>query len=206
MIVKSPPSSLTETTPAAAGVRVESGGSHLPRQRAGLGRPLLLMVSALAVAAMGLGAWFLLDEPRLEPRAAPPVEFQTVQGERVSLPSLRGQVVLVSFWGEACPVCERQMAAIIPMLEQWQARGLVAIAVAAPNLSVRSVREFASRHVLPHAGAVDPKGEIARQLGPILVLPTHVLIDRRGMIVQRLEGDVPPARLEGRVSEALAGG
>ena len=61
---------------------------------------------------------------------------------------------------------------------------------------MRKVLEFASRHALPHAGGVDPTSEIARQLGPIQVLPTHVVIDRQGMIVQRLEGDVPTARLE----------
>jgi len=205
MIIDTPPS-LTDSTPAAAAVRVESGGSHPPRQRAGLGRPVLLMAAALAVAAMGLGAWFLMDEPRLEPRAAPPVEFQTALGERISLPALRGRVVLVSFWGEACPACERQMPAIVQMQQQWLAQGLVTIAVATPELPVRKVLEFASRHALPHAGGVDPTREIAHQLGPIQVLPTHVVIDRQGMIVQRLEGDVPTARLEGRISEALAGG
>lgn len=164
------------------------------------------MAAALAVAAMGLGAWFLLDDPHLEPRAAPPIEFQTAQGERISLAALRGRVVLVSFWGETCPLCERQMPAIVQMQQQWQAQGLVAIAVAAPDLAANRVLEFASRHDLPRAGGIDPTGAIARQLGPIHVLPTHVLIDRHGMIVQRLEGDVPEARLEGRISEALAGG
>ena len=205
MIIDTPPS-LTDSTPASGAVRVESGGSHSPRQRVGLGRPALLMAAALAVAAMGLGAWFLMDEPQLEPRAAPPVEFQTALGERISLPALRGRVVLVSFWGEACPQCERQMPAIVQMQQQWQAQGLVTIAVATPDLSARKVLEFASRHALPHAGGVDPTSEIARQLGPIQVLPTHVVIDRQGMIVQRLAGDVPAARLEGRISEALAGG
>ena len=205
MIIDTPPS-LTDSTPASGAVRVESGGSHSPRQRVGLGRPALLMAAALAVAAMGLGAWFLMDEPQLEPRAAPPVEFQTALGERISLPALRGRVVLVSFWGEACPQCERQMPAIVQMQQQWLAQGLVTIAVATPDLSARKVLEFASRHALPHAGGVDPTSEIARQLGPIQVLPTHVVIDRQGMIVQRLAGDVPAARLEGRISEALAGG
>ena len=205
MIIDTPPS-LTDSTPASGAVRVESGGSHSPRQRVGLGRPALLMAAALAVAAMGLGAWFLMDEPQLEPRAAPPVEFQTALGERISLPALRGRVVLVSFWGETCPQCERQMPAIVQMQQQWQAQGLVTIAVATPDLSARKVLEFASRHALPHAGGVDPTSEIARQLGPIQVLPTHVVIDRQGMIVQRLAGDVPAARLEGRISEALAGG
>ena len=205
MIIDTPPS-LTDSTPASGAVRVESGGSHSPRQRVGLGRPALLMAAALAVAAMGLGAWFLMDEPQLEPRAAPPVEFQTALGERISLPALRGRVVLVSFWGETCPQCERQMPAIVQMQQQWLAQGLVTIAVATPDLSARKVLEFASRHALPHAGGVDPTSEIARQLGPIQVLPTHVVIDRQGMIVQRLAGDVPAARLEGRISEALAGG
>lgn len=205
MIVETPPPTLTEPT-AGPVARVESGGSQLPRGRTGYGRPVLLMAAAFAVAAMGLGALFLLDDPQLEPRAAPPLEFQTVQGERISLPALRGRVVLVSFWGEACPVCERQMPAIVQMQQQWQAQGLVAVAVAAPDLSVRKVLDFASRHALTRASGMDPSGDIARQLGPIQVLPTHVLIDRHGMIVQRLEGDVPTARLEGRISEALAGG
>ena len=206
MIVKTPAPAMTETTPASGVVRIESGGSQLPRGRTGYGRPVLLMAAALAVAAMGLGALFLLDDSQPEPRAAPAIEFQTAQGERISLPALRGRVVLVTFWGEACPLCERQMPAVVQMQQQWQAQGLTAIAVAAPDLAVAKVLDFASRHVLPRASGIDPAGDIARQLGPIHVLPTHVLIDRHGMIVQRLEGDVPAARLEGRISEVLAGG
>ncbi|HPU51252.1 MAG TPA: TlpA disulfide reductase family protein [Burkholderiaceae bacterium] len=201
-----PPNRLSDPAPAAAVALVESGGSHRTRRRAGLGRPVLLMGAALSVAALGMAAWLFLEDPQPEPRAAPRLDIPLVRGDSLNLSALHGKVVLVSFWGESCPACERQMPVVSLLQQRWQAQGLVVVVVAPAHVSARQVLDYSTRHALPSVSGLDPSGEIARQLGPIQSLPAHVLIDRRGMIVQRLEGDVPAARLEGRVAEALAGG
>ncbi len=194
-----------ELTPHA-GEAPQSGAnrSHVPRHSGAPRRAGLLSLAAFAVATMGLASWLLLERPAVQPRPAPPVDFVALDGQRLALRSYQGQVLLVSFWRADCPACDRQMSMVSRLHHQLHNQGLRAIAVSAPDQSAVKARDFARRLALTFPSALDARGELARQLGPIDSLPAHILVDRNGMIVQRLDGDVSPALLEGRISEALA--
>lgn len=60
---------------------------------------------------------------------APSLKLERVDGKTVDLESLKGKVVLLSFWATWCPPCRREL----PMLEQLQqvlgAQGVEVIAV-----------------------------------------------------------------------------
>ncbi len=54
--------------------------------------------------------------------AAPAFELPTLEGGKVSLASLRGQVVFVNFWATWCPPCQAEMPSMMALGRELEAR------------------------------------------------------------------------------------
>jgi thiol-disulfide isomerase/thioredoxin len=78
--------------------------SHTPVNRSWL--KALGAIVVIVVAAVG---YFSLSTEK----AAPPVTFTSLSGEKVSLQSLRGKVVMVNFWATSCTTCVHEMPQMV---------------------------------------------------------------------------------------------
>ena len=65
------------------------------------------------IAAVGLALAIVVYVLVAQKRPAPQVTFNTLAGKAVSLQSLRGKVVLVSFWATTCPGCIKEMPELV---------------------------------------------------------------------------------------------
>jgi thiol-disulfide isomerase/thioredoxin/outer membrane lipoprotein-sorting protein len=118
--------------------------------------------------------------PSLVGSIAPEVNFESTNGQSVSLTSFRGKPVLIEFWATWCGPC----VAALPMLERLyaaaQAHGVVVITVDEDETA-----EKASKYLAAHRNATWPNyhddGEINRKL-PGDGLPQFVLISASGKI------------------------
>ena len=135
--------------------------------------------------------------------AAPPVNFVSIQGEKIAISSLRGRVVLVNFWATDCVICVKEMPDMVRTYDRYRDRGLEFIAVAMRHDAPNRVLDYTEKNRLPFKVALDPMGELAMAFGSVTFTPTTFVIDRRGKIVARIQGAPDFAKLQKLLEEKL---
>jgi peroxiredoxin len=138
------------------------------------------------------------------PELAPDVGYTLLDGRPGTLREHRGQVLLVTFWATSCASCIRKMPHWVAAHHRYQARGYVTLAVAMRHDPPALVARFAESRRLPFGVVIDNTGAVARAFGDVKLTPTTVLIDRQGVIVQRVVGEPDMATLQGQVERLLA--
>ncbi|GAC1406215.1 MAG: TlpA disulfide reductase family protein [Burkholderiaceae bacterium] len=120
---------------------------------------------------------------------APDVTFTALSGQRVTLKSLRGKVVMVNFWATSCTTCVHEMPRMIDTYMRYKDRGLDFIAVAMSYDPPNYVLNFTQTRKLPFMVSLDPQGLLAKSFGDVTLTPTTFLIDKNGNIVKRYVGE-----------------
>lgn len=129
---------------------------------------------------------------------APAYAAATLDGDTVSLESLRGRVVLLNVWATWCAPCRWEMPALERLYRAYRDRGLEVAAVsvdAAPgqiglfNAAGGEVRSMVDELGLSFTILLDPEGIVQRRFG-VTGLPTTFLIGRDGRVVDVVLGPV----------------
>jgi thiol-disulfide isomerase/thioredoxin len=114
------------------------------------------------------------------------VRGKGLSGEVVDLAAYRGKVVLIQYWASWCEPCKTDMAALKDLLVRYGRSGFGIIGV---NLdgSLEDLTAFLAENPLPwkqifEEGGLDSRP--ANELG-ILTLPTMILVDQQGRVVDR---------------------
>lgn len=126
---------------------------------------------------------------------SPDFTLPTLDGETVTLSGLRGRVVLLNIWASWCPPCRAEMPAMQRVWEEYQARGLVVLAV---NSTIQDTpadaQTFVSENGLTFPVLLDTGGEVTR-LYRVSSLPTSFFI--------RADGTIREVVIGGPMAEAL---
>jgi len=183
-------------------------------------RRALLAGLGIGAGALALGAFQFApfgspfgDAPRRARRRdqgqAP--ELAGVEGwinaEPTTLSALRGRVVLLEFWAFACSNCIRTIPHLRALHQEYQAQGLTVIGVHTPEFPRERIRANVEAAVrrwrVDYPVALDPAAQTWRAYD-VRAWPTRVLIDRRGHIVLRLEGEGEDDAVERLIRAELA--
>jgi peroxiredoxin len=139
-----------------------------------------MLVSGLVVAGCSSG-----EEPAtiVQPdNTAPDFQLQSLDGQMVTLSSLRGRPVMLNFWASWCRPCQAEMSFIQEAFEDedWREQGLVILAV---NLgeSRSKAKEFMEDNGLSFVVLLDADQSLAEGYN-IRGIPTTFFIDKNGII------------------------
>jgi len=115
--------------------------------------------------------------------AVPGFELVSLQGDKVSLPSLRGRPVLLNLWATWCLPCIEEFPELAALQERHRGEGLAVVGVNVDAADrIDRVRKFVADRKVPFAVWLDPKMSIAEALR-VQTLPATFVIDREGRIV-----------------------
>lgn len=119
------------------------------------------------------------------PRMGSPVpsyEAVDLQGEMVSLESLKGQVVLLNMWATWCAPCRQETPFLQELYEQHEAEGFRIVGASMDTGSAADqVEMFKEEYGVTYTILLDPqmRGMDSYQ---VLGLPATFLIDREGIL------------------------
>jgi thiol-disulfide isomerase/thioredoxin len=126
----------------------------------------------------------------------PAVTFKNLQGEDVSLASLKGKVVLVNFWATWCEPCRVEIPWMIGFQQKYAEKGFTIVGVAMDEEGKSVVEPYVQKtqfDVDGHSATMNypivlGNDELAEKFGGLIGLPTTVLISRDGKIQKRYIG------------------
>ena len=147
-------------------------------------RYFLIALSFLFLTAEAPSPWSI-DE--LVGKKAPEFTLKDMNDKAVSLSSLKGNVVLISFWATWCPPCRDEMPSLNRLYREFRNRGLAIVAVSTDR-SASLVKDFLGKTPVDFPVLMDSGSKVARQF-KVFSLPTTFLLDRNGAIVQKYLGE-----------------
>jgi thiol-disulfide isomerase/thioredoxin len=111
--------------------------------------------------------------------AAPPFELVDLEGQTVSLKSLRGRPVVLNFWATWCGPCRAEM----PMLAAWARSHPDAVVLGiSVDRDPEAVRRLVPTLDVPYRILLDSRHEVATAYG-VDTYPTTFRLDENGQIL-----------------------
>ena len=158
--------------------------------------------SGVALSARGRAS-----APRLVPVAqraeATGFTLPAMEGGNATLADYAGRVLLLNFWATWCRPCRIEMPWFLEFQDAFAERGLAVLGVSVDD-DWDVVRAFLEQNPVDYRVALADTAERLAPFGPITVLPTTWLIDRRGRLAATHVGLVDRAVLESEIQRLLA--
>jgi len=121
-------------------------------------------------------------------KPAPAFTLTDINGKKVSLSDFKDKVVLLNFWATWCGPCKAEMPWLNNLHTTFKNEGFVVLAVSI-DPSDKPVRSFVTEKGITFPVLMDPDKEAYFDLYAVFALPTSFLIDRNGIIVEKIMGD-----------------
>ncbi len=124
--------------------------------------------------------------------SSPAISGKDIRGELFSLDQLKGKVVIIFFWTNSC--CGAKLKQLEPFYRQYKDKGMEILAVDVGD-SKEIVESFAQANGITFTLKTDENGETSKRYG-IFGFPTIFIIDRNGIIREKIHGDAQTGVLE----------
>jgi thiol-disulfide isomerase/thioredoxin len=136
----------------------------------------------------------------------PQVSGVTLTGQRLSLSSYRGKVVVLNFWASWCSPCRSEAPVLDQLSRTYQAKGVQFIGVNIKDPGQANGAAYERSFGIRYPSLYDPAGQVLlafRDTVPPAAIPSTLVIDRTGHIAARIIGSVDYTSL-GKQLSALA--
>ena len=184
-------------------LRLKLGIALLRQSRTDEGKQELNTVIKLSpnAAEAELARKFIADPRRAQEAFAPDFEVTTLDGEKLELSKLAGRIVVLDFWATWCPPCVEGVPELQKLVKKYPRDRLVLISISGDS-SEEKWRAFIAKKHMEWAQYWDKDHHI-RDLFAVQAFPTYLVIDREGIIRQRVVGTDPHASVAFRLDPIL---
>lgn len=148
----------------------------------------LLVLVALGGAAAAVG----LDAPAQAASAASDFTLRDINGNSVSLASLKGKVIIVSFWATWCGPCKEEMPHLQAMYAELADKGLVVLSISSDDARTSSrVKPYIQSKGYTFPVLLDTDSAVTGVYNPNKTLPWTVVIGKDFTVAETHAGYNP---------------
>jgi peroxiredoxin len=130
----------------------------------------------------------------------PGISGTDIHGEFVSLNQFKGNVTVLYFWTKSC--CGERIKQLEPYYSMNKHKGLAILAINVGNTR-EIVESYAKNNGLTFMLQTDERSMTSREYG-VFGFPTIFILDREGIIRNKILGDIDTMQLEKVVAQYLA--
>lgn len=159
---------------------------------------LVFITLVLAIAPLGAAP----PKKSLLNRPAPPFTRTALDNKPVDLGALRGRVVLLNFWATWCAPCQIEMPRFVEWQEKYKRQGLSILGVSMDD-DAGQVRGLLKKRPVNYPIVMGDEN-LGLAYGGVLGLPVTYLIDRKGVIRARYQGQTQLGAMEKRIQDLLS--
>lgn len=135
-------------------------------------------------------------------KPAPKLELKDVEGRALSLSDYKGRVVLLNFWATWCAPCRAEMPDLVKWQREYKGKGLQVIGVTYPPEELAEVREFIKSIKVNYPVALGEE-QTKALFDEGETLPVTVVIDKKGMVREVIQGIIFQEEFEQKVKPLL---
>ena len=158
---------------------------------------LLPPIASLAIVSISLCSLGWAQQPPVS------ITLLDVKGVKHSVSEYRGQVVVLNFWASWCVPCRHEMPVLTAVQKSYSASGLVVLGASLDELPNRKeVETVAKQYRINFPIFLNVSEEDMTNLG-LESVPATVLLDRRGRVMGRLQGELDETDLNRRIKAVL---
>jgi thiol-disulfide isomerase/thioredoxin len=134
-------------------------------------------------------------------KMAPPFSITTLDGQRISMDSLAGKVVLIDFWATWCGPCRQALPHISQIAHKFEGQPFVVLSISLDKDEARW-KDFVEKNGMTWLQYRDGgfTGQISRQFN-VNAIPATFTIDADGVLEDQHVGD---ANIEGKLKKLIA--
>jgi len=150
-----------------------------------------------------------LGQTRIAPDArepAPDLAGQTLDGRRLRVRDLEGDVVVLNVWASWCAPCKEEAPTLTALDAEFRKQGVRFVGINVRD-DPAAAREFSDRFGVTYPSLLDPAGSRAARLVawlPPQAIPGTVVLDRSGRVAVSVIGKVRPAPMRTALGDLLA--
>ncbi len=124
-----------------------------------------------------------------EPKKMSTGGFLDENGNRITLKSYKGKVVLLNFWATWCPPCLAEMPSIDALQADLGGDTFTVLTIATGRNSLPAIQRFFEKANITNLPILrDPKQKFSRANG-VFGLPTTLILNADGNEIGRMQGD-----------------
>lgn len=118
---------------------------------------------------------------------APNFLIKNLKGDESALSKYRGKVVLINFWATWCGPCRAEMPSMEALYQTYARKDFEILAISIDMVEDAPIQEFIDGLSLTFPVLLDKELKV-NNLYQVRVVPTSILVDRKGIISHRLLG------------------
>lgn len=118
---------------------------------------------------------------------APDFNVRNLKGGKASLSDYRGKIVLINFWATWCGPCKAEMPSMEALYRSHRRDDFEILAVSIDLGDEAPVRSFIEDFGFTFPVLLDSQFDV-NDLFQIRVVPTSIVVDRKGVVAERLLG------------------
>jgi peroxiredoxin len=123
-------------------------------------------------------------------QSGPQLSLKDLDGKIHSLADYRGKIVLLNFWATWCVPCRDEMPIFVEVQKKFGQRNVVILAASLDDARTQKyVRKFAKTYKMDFPVLLDASAELMAQFGLGETVPSTILLDTQGNIVDKIQGE-----------------